>query len=281
MKSIVIAGSLLRRSRHAAEHTAGVPASFISSASRSLAGMSCFSIGSSPRCCRGRRPAHRKRASRGFRRTFDTSSRSCVDSGSRPVRTAVRKPDVWSRVRLEIVGRVAACAALVRHHGLHERPGGARRRTQTPSSSTSTRGFGQMWQALGLHDAFPGHDSFVTIAESDRPAHVLDSALRPDLDHHATTDRARRMDGGRRTGRRRRHHRTCELAGPTDRSSYRGTTYEAARPPVSESLRGSRIWRRAGSNWQLDHLKRRCEGRRAAVCPTAGRSSSPTRAARG
>ena len=30
-------------------------------------------------------------------------------------------------------------------------------------------GFGQMWHALGLHDAFRGHDAFATIGENRRP----------------------------------------------------------------------------------------------------------------
>jgi hypothetical protein len=67
--------------------------------------------------------------------------------------------------RLEIVERLAASAALVNIMGFINDPevlAAAPRRIFLDIDP----GFGQMWQALGLHDAFSGHDSFVTIAEA-------------------------------------------------------------------------------------------------------------------
>jgi hypothetical protein len=66
--------------------------------------------------------------------------------------------------RAEVLERVSASAALINVMGfLTERSilAAARRRVFLDIDP----GFGQMWRALGLHDAFVGHDDFVTIAE--------------------------------------------------------------------------------------------------------------------
>ena len=67
--------------------------------------------------------------------------------------------------RSEILERVSASAALVNVMGFindEEVLAAAPRRVFLDIDP----GFGQMWQALGLHDAFAGHDAFVTIAEA-------------------------------------------------------------------------------------------------------------------
>jgi hypothetical protein len=67
--------------------------------------------------------------------------------------------------RPAILDRVAASAALVNVMGFlddQEILAAAPRRVFLDIDP----GFGQMWQALGLHDTFGGHDAFVTIAEN-------------------------------------------------------------------------------------------------------------------
>jgi len=66
--------------------------------------------------------------------------------------------------RAEILERVSASAALINVMGFlndAEIFAAARKRIFLDIDP----GFGQMWQALGLHDAFSAHDAFVTIAE--------------------------------------------------------------------------------------------------------------------
>jgi hypothetical protein len=66
--------------------------------------------------------------------------------------------------RAELLERVSASAALINVMGFLN---------DTEISAAAPKrifldidpGFGQMWQALGLHDPFAGHDAFVTIAE--------------------------------------------------------------------------------------------------------------------
>jgi hypothetical protein len=67
--------------------------------------------------------------------------------------------------RAEILARVKASAALINVMGFLA--------DDEILAAAPTRvfldidpGFGQMWQALGQHDAFRGHDAFVTIAEN-------------------------------------------------------------------------------------------------------------------
>ncbi len=67
--------------------------------------------------------------------------------------------------RAEILARVSASSALVNIMGFlkdEEVLAAAPKRIFLDIDP----GFGQMWQALGLHDAFSGHDAFVTIAEA-------------------------------------------------------------------------------------------------------------------
>jgi hypothetical protein len=66
--------------------------------------------------------------------------------------------------RAEILERVSTSAALINVMGFLTDSSilaAARRRVFLDIDP----GFGQMWRALGLHDAFSGHDAFVTIAE--------------------------------------------------------------------------------------------------------------------
>ncbi len=67
--------------------------------------------------------------------------------------------------RAEILARVSASAALINVMGFmndEEILAAAPRRVFLDIDP----GFGQMWQALGQHDAFRGHEAFVTIAEN-------------------------------------------------------------------------------------------------------------------
>ncbi len=67
--------------------------------------------------------------------------------------------------RTDIIERIAASAALINVMGFlddEEIVAAAPKRVFLDIDP----GFGQMWQALGLHDTFRGHDAFVTIAEN-------------------------------------------------------------------------------------------------------------------
>ena len=67
--------------------------------------------------------------------------------------------------RAQVVERVAASAALINVMGFlndDEILAAAPKRVFLDIDP----GFGQMWQALGLHDTFRGHDAYVTIAEN-------------------------------------------------------------------------------------------------------------------
>ena len=67
--------------------------------------------------------------------------------------------------RTELIQRVRSAAALINVMGFlndEEILASAQRRVFLDIDP----GFGQMWQALGLHDTFRGHDAFVTIAEN-------------------------------------------------------------------------------------------------------------------
>jgi hypothetical protein len=67
--------------------------------------------------------------------------------------------------RRTVLDRVAGAEALINVMGFLDDPeilAAARKRVFLDIDP----GFGQMWQALGLHDAFKGHDAYVTIAEN-------------------------------------------------------------------------------------------------------------------
>ena len=87
-------------------------------------------------------------------------------------------------------------AAAAQRDGLHQRPGGARKASAGACSSTSTRASAQMWRELGLHDAFAGHDAFVTVGMNVGQPKLPDPDLRPRLDYHPAAGGAGAVAGG-------------------------------------------------------------------------------------
>ena len=101
-------------------------------------------------------------------------------------------------------------------------------------------GFGQMWRALGLHDAFVGHDHYVTVGSRGRHARLRRTRRRHRVDHDAATGRHRRLAGYLATGRADTIHDDRNLARAVRADRIRRSCLWAAGPRVPQVPRSSR-----------------------------------------